>query len=352
MLPFGVVIPTKSSMKYLPGHLENLSTWIDLAEQVVVVDSFSDDGTLNFIKEHLRHPNVNFFTHPPGLYASWNHGIRQLTTDYCYISTVGDSLTRAGAEHFVSTAARLQCDVLVSRPSFVDEAGLPCAGPEWPMDDIVKTLQVKDPCRLPSAVIVASTLTHTGGAITGSCASDLFRTNVLRQFPFPVDFGVSGDGAWSLQNAGRLTWAVTPEKVTTFRRHPPTASVEEIRNGMMHDKFASLALETVNDWLAHDAVKSPPHVVAAMKELLHWSVEHEKRRRQYNLYRKKCWPWILNPAAWQARMRRNQTRRQVFELKKRLFSSAQPNLPEPCIVRLFSPRSCSTEIEMTRTGPD
>src|ERR1035437_2645280 len=107
MLPIGVVIPTKNSMKYLLGHLENLSTWIDLAEQVVVVDSFSKDGTVDYLKKHLRHPQIKFIDHPPGLYASWNFGISHIASEFCYISTVGDSITRKGIEHLAITALRL-----------------------------------------------------------------------------------------------------------------------------------------------------------------------------------------------------------------------------------------------------
>jgi len=57
-------------MRYLPGQVENFATWIDLAEQVVVVDSFPTDGTVEFLKANLKHPNVLFVSHLPGLYAS------------------------------------------------------------------------------------------------------------------------------------------------------------------------------------------------------------------------------------------------------------------------------------------
>ncbi len=237
MLPLGVVIPTKNSMKYLPGHLENLATWIDLAEQVVVVDSFSTDGTVEFLKANLKHPKTLFTGHPPGLYASWNHGIRQITSEFCYISTVGDSITRAGLEHLVATASRLNCDVLVSQPDFVDEAGQLCASSQWPMDFIIERLNLKEPAPVAPAVVLAVALLHTCGAITGSCASDLFRTTVLQQNPFPLDFGTAGDGAWSLQNAGRARWATTPERMTTFRIHPPTASTNEVKTGWDVNQF-------------------------------------------------------------------------------------------------------------------
>jgi glycosyltransferase involved in cell wall biosynthesis len=318
MLPFGVVIPAKNSMKYLPNHVQNLSSWIDLAEQVVVVDSFSKDGTADFLKKNLRHPNIHFVDHPPGLYASWNHGTRHITSEFCYLSTVGDSVTRAGIEHLVSTASRLQSDVLVSRPDFVNEAGLACNGPEWPIDDVIKRLQLREPCRLQPTIVVAAALTHTGGAITGSCASDLFCTVTLQEYPFPLDFGVAGDGAWSLENVGRIVWAVTPEKVTTFRRHPPTASAKEIKRGEVSNNFAQMAKKVVTEWLQSCPDGVPAEICADIKRLLSISIEYERFCRRYNVFRKNKWPWILDPRAWLARAQRNELESQVNDLMQKI----------------------------------
>jgi glycosyltransferase involved in cell wall biosynthesis len=57
-----------------------LRSWLDLAQEVVVVDSESSDGTVEFLQSELRHPNLRFLSHPPGLYQSWNFGIRNLNT--------------------------------------------------------------------------------------------------------------------------------------------------------------------------------------------------------------------------------------------------------------------------------
>jgi len=318
MHPLGVVIPTRNAMNYLPDHVRNLSTWIDLAEQVVVVDSFSRDGTVDFIKKNLRHPNLHFVDHPPGLYASWNHGIRQVTAGYCYISTVGDSITRAGIEHLVSTASRLRSDVLVSRPDFVNEAGRACTGPEWPMDDVIQRLQLCEPCRLRPTIMVAAALTHTGGAITGSCASDLFQTATLQNYPFPLDFGVAGDGAWSLENIGRIVWAITPKRVTTFRRHPTLASAKEITAGKVSNNFAQRASRVVTGWLQSCPADVAPASCADIRRLLAISIKYDQSCRRYNGFRKNEWPWILSPRAWLARTRRNALKSQVNDLMQKI----------------------------------
>jgi len=333
MLPIGVVIPTKNSMGYLPGHVENLSTWIDLAEQVVVVDSFSTDGSVDYLKKHLSHPRIQFVQHPPGLYASWNFGISKITSEFCYISTVGDSITRTGMEHLAQAATKLKCDVLVSRPDFVNEAGQPCAGPEWPIDDVIRRLGLPEPARLPSCIVVATSLVHTGGAITGSCASDLFRTAVLQKYPFPLNFGKAGDGAWSLQNAGRVHWAVTPEKMTFFRYHPTMASAAEAKAGEVTNQFAAMAGKMVAEWLEANAEQVSSEVCKNISQLLSLSIQLAAARRSYNVFRKNIWPWYLNPVAWRTRAWRNKIKLEASQVAQKIClphrnSSCHP-LPAP-----------------------
>ena len=70
--------------------------WLDLAEEIIVVDSGSLDGSAELAR-------VRFYTQMSvmklflrGLYAAWNDGIRLAGSDYCYLSTVGDSISREG----------------------------------------------------------------------------------------------------------------------------------------------------------------------------------------------------------------------------------------------------------------
>ena len=75
MLPISVLIPTRDCAALLPGHLRSLQAWIDLAEEVVVVDSDSKDNTVELIREGLTHARTRFLSPPPGLYPIvefWN----------------------------------------------------------------------------------------------------------------------------------------------------------------------------------------------------------------------------------------------------------------------------------------
>ena len=96
MPSLGLVIPTFNSRHYLERHVEGILPWIDLVQEIVVVDSESTDGSLEFLRDRLPHPNLRVLLHPPGLYASWNHGIAQLHSDFFIMSTTGDTITREG----------------------------------------------------------------------------------------------------------------------------------------------------------------------------------------------------------------------------------------------------------------
>ena len=100
-----------------------MEQWIDLAHEVVVVDSRSTDGTLALIRRRLRHPNIRIIERDRGLYASWNEGIAATTGDWVYVSTAGDTIERAQLVRLRDCGEASQADVVVSPCGFVDEAG-------------------------------------------------------------------------------------------------------------------------------------------------------------------------------------------------------------------------------------
>src|SRR5437667_48674 len=77
-------------MAYLPRHLESMKEWLPLVEEVVVVDSESTDGTVEFLKKHLGPQSPRFFTHPPGLYQSWNFSEQPLSDPLCKTRYIPD----------------------------------------------------------------------------------------------------------------------------------------------------------------------------------------------------------------------------------------------------------------------
>jgi hypothetical protein len=315
MLPLGVVIPTKNSMPYLPRHVEGLRSWLDLASEVVVVDSYSTDGTVDFLRANLAHPALRISNHPPGLYASWNHGIAQTSSKYVFIATTGDTITRAGIGKLVETAESLACDVVISRPTFCDVSGRTLPDKRWPADDVIATLDVRQPRRLRQIEAVIFATVHATDALTGSSASDLFRREVLQRHPFPTDFGYSGDSAWSWMHAAEVAWGVLPERFSTFVLHPTTASVAErqsLRVAQRADAVLRMAMES---WRRSGVITEQTLPRALWESLIAWLTFYLDAKAAFDQDRRHLVPWFLNPKAWRNRMRRERAAKMLHRLK-------------------------------------
>ena len=322
MLSLGVVIPTKDSMPYLQKHVEGLRCWLDLAQEVVVVDSFSRDGTVEYLRQHLKHPQVTYITHPPGLYASWNHGIAQITAKHVFIATAGDVISRAGIIHLVETAEGLNCDVVISKPRLQDQQGR-TVEVAWPIDDIIASLGLAESRRLHQLEAVTFAVTHASGAMLGSCASNLFRTSVLKRFPFPNNFGTAGDGAWGLLHAAEVSWGVVPEKFSTFLIHPSNASAVEKRSYTEAPHADEVLQMAATAWRESGAVTDDELAQINWDKLSAALASYLVDKREFDRHRKAGMPWILNPRAWQTRLRRKHSFAHLHELKRKALNSLQ-----------------------------
>jgi hypothetical protein len=320
MLPIGVVLPTRNSAVYLPQHLESMRSWVDLVQEIVVVDSFSTDGTLELLKGGLKHERLTVLTHPPGLYQSWNHGIAKITTPYVYISTVGDTVTREGLQRFCQTAQKLECDVVLSKPNFFSPEGNRLRDIHWPIDEIISSLSIKRARRLKKTEAVLCALTSSGGAMTGSCASDLFRTKALQQYPFPTEFGVAGDGAWGIKYAAYLSWAVEPERFSTFLNHPQNVSQPDKQKEVRSIAWEELARKSVEAAKRDGALTGEECADLRIEELLETLADYQLEKTGFDVCRKGGFPWILNPGAWGTRVRRNQASEKLREIKRQVLS--------------------------------
>ena len=318
-LPISVLVPTFNCAGSLPGHLDSMRAWSDEVEEIVVVDSFSDDGTMEVIKKGLRHPNLRVVQHPRGLYQSWNFGLQQLRAKYAYISTTGDTITAEGLRHLAVTAEELKSDVVISRPEFLGPDGRTVASRQWPIHNLLQWRPITKPTTVePWHVFLLATLDIPEG-VMGSSASNLYRTETMKRHPFPTDFGHAGDTAWGIRNAFRISLAVTPEIFSRFMLHAPTAKVDGDQKKFLASRMFDLALEAVKELEAQPgAGPVPDHALPLLHEL---PAELQKLRElqdQYDKLRHEATPWIVRAEAWKARAARNRQREVVRQTKARI----------------------------------
>jgi len=224
MSSIGVVIPTRNSVERLPLHLDHVEKWLDVVDQIVVVDSESTDGTAQLLRQRLKHPKIEFLQHPPGLYASWNFGLGKLETKWAYISTVGDTITREQLLHLSEAGDALGCDLICSPPKILRSDGSEDSRGRTPSQIIsmelglLKSVLFSNESTLAYAARFA--FAHGMNTPIGSSASNLYRTEVLKKVPFPTQYGSAGDFFWLLENVTDLRFGLTPTQGSTFLLHP------------------------------------------------------------------------------------------------------------------------------------
>lgn len=201
-------------------HVASMAAWIDLADEVIVVDSRSTDGTLDHVRSRLRHPNVRVIERDRGLYASWNEGIAATSGEWVYVSTAGDTIERDQLLHLLDLGERAQADVVISPPRFVDENGAAIPDLGWPPHEIVAKFGSGEPFVMSRIAAACLAFIHCPSCVLGSSASNVYRGDTLRARPFPTEFRGAGDTVWLMRHSTALRLCLTPRRGSDFCVHP------------------------------------------------------------------------------------------------------------------------------------
>lgn len=226
-----VILPTYNCAKLMGRHLASMAGWAHLAEEIIVVDSRSTDGTLELIRERLRHPNLRIIERDRGLYESWNTGIAASSGDWVYVSTAGDLITGEHLQRLMREGEHAGADVVISPQSFVAEDGMPYQGDDYVNAEIHADMAGRGVVALsPVAVHFFAFSKSKPNALLGSWASDLFRGDFLRARPLPTEYGTHGDTAWTLRHSAEMRLCLVPIAGATFCIHekPSAGSTEPL----------------------------------------------------------------------------------------------------------------------------
>lgn len=312
----GVVIPTLNCANLLEGHLNSLESWLDTADEIVVVDSHSEDGTWEIVRNRLAGPKTVFYQRPKGLYQAWNYGVSRLSTQLTYFSTVGDHITKDGLEHLRQVANSTLADVVISPPAFVDEQGSPAAAPpHWPVQELIQVLEIKAPRLIDDWTLLLLSLENPVDAILGSSASNIYRTAKLQERPFPTNYGSVGDGAWGLGNIFNYRLAVTPECFSLFREHPKSYSTNTYAVSDLDARLFDLLVESMEKLIQNSSVYCQRAELLKCRELGQLVNQRMVWQRRLEKTRLTNVPWLINPHAWHSRKMRNHFRTAARECR-------------------------------------
>jgi len=217
ILPVSVIIPTLNCREKISAHLDGCKEWLPYVQEVIVVDSYSSDGTYEILKTFLASYECKFIQTGPGLYKSWNHGVNLVSQKYIYFSTVGETITLDGLSKMVDWSEKHNLDLVISAPDFIFPNSF--YGDKksyyWPIHSIIPSL-LEDINLIEPTTLKFLAKAFCPESIIGSSASNLYRATALKKFPFPETCGNQGDVLWGMLFLDQIKVGISKLKFSTF----------------------------------------------------------------------------------------------------------------------------------------
>ena len=287
-------------MADLPSHAEHLRVLAGFVSEVIVIDSHSRDGTVDYLRESLAGHDALFLDHPPGLYQSWNHAISLATQEYLTVATVGDVLPVESLQRIHQTIKNFNADVVISPPSFLE--GDSSKGPNsWPIHDFIEAAGIGDATEIPGLVWMIYSIFYMPGSLLSSSAGNLYRTHFLQKNPFPYEYGHPGDSVWALQMSLKARWVIDPKAKSYFKIHEKAI----FKASTSQDAFEKLRQES--NYILDDsrenllALGLHPSLMDDVLESIRSYGRAALVRQQYGELRNRLIPLCLNPKAHKIR---------------------------------------------------
>jgi len=304
-LDIPLIIPTRNSMGGLDRHVETLLPWYGSVRQVVIVDSKSTDGSVEYLSEHLKHPNIKFIEHPPGLYASWNAAVSHADSTYVSFSTIGDTLPFESLRELYRIAESYEADVVISPPEILSSSGDRHQA-VWPIHRFCQRLGSKEPYALSPLERVVWNTSALPGTLLGSSSSNLYKTSLLKETPFPCDYGHAGDSAWAVARPWTDRWVVAPSVKTCFIKHEASGR-QRWGTVLSRPKLYRLAFESYKVFADSISDEHPNRALLGdVRSLLEQYIVKGELVAKWNEARSAALPWFLNPRALALRRLRKQ----------------------------------------------
>lgn len=216
MLPITAILPTLNCREKLAEHIASSHDWLAQVSELIVVDSNSSDGSLQYLKRALNQFQTKFVNTGPGLYAAWNLGVQLAKHPYIYFSTIGETISLAGLSQLINWCENLDLDVVISTPQIIHKSRCPI-NILWPIHEMKAFLQRQGDIFLPNeGEKRLLSRAFTPECILGSSASNLYRRSALKRFPFPEDVGPQGDVMWACKYLSQVKVGISAMQCSTF----------------------------------------------------------------------------------------------------------------------------------------
>lgn len=248
-----VLMPTLNCRYLIESQEEAIRSLCGAVGQIVIVDSFSEDGTVEFLESILDGLPVRVIRRPRGLYASWNTGIANCDGEWIHVATAGDLIDGRELRYLLEIAKSRGTDVVAGTPRFVSTGREGIDDRQWPIVDLFKRRAGEEVIEMSGTELVAFSLVHCRPdrqthSWLGSSASNLYKTSCLKSLPFPTSVGPSGDVLWALMNSATVSATFCGRRCGRFVVHESDSSGPSVRDADVSSVYTKAWVEA-RDWL-------------------------------------------------------------------------------------------------------
>jgi glycosyltransferase involved in cell wall biosynthesis len=220
-----IALPTLNAMPYIQECIASLLAQRYQDWEVIVCDSYSSDGTWEYLQGYQDDHRFKLFQVPmEGLYAGWNECLKRMRGDFVYIATADDTCS----PFFLDTLIKLldrhaDIDIAVSGFRVIDPEGSPKSHKAGQLvrEYFGETADIPHIRNGLSCFILHACL----GMIWWSMSSVVFRRHLLEKIgPFRTDRGSQADEEWEMRAYLASDCLYWPEKLATWRVHDQQAT--------------------------------------------------------------------------------------------------------------------------------
>jgi glycosyltransferase involved in cell wall biosynthesis len=284
-----VCVPNLNMRPFLKERFKTIFNQTFRDWELFVYDSFSDDGSWEFIEQLARSDARMRIAQGPreGVYPAWNACIRQTRGEYVYIATSDDGMAPDFLEKMVAALQHNPDCGLAHCPLVIhDERGGDEPQMTWPectvfADGIRELLNTPHIRRAPYDGLIQLSGRHNVLSITQL----LIRRSVFERVGLFTDrWGSASDFNWEMK-AGLITDTVyVPDTWATWRIHPNQATMasRNISFEKYFDKVEDMIGDAVSSCEGYlpEAVATGlrSHLLADTRELRTYYLRLRKRR--------------------------------------------------------------------------
>lgn len=226
-----ICMPTLNARAYLEPRVESILGQTFADWEVIVCDSHSSDGTMDFLRRLSGDTRWRLFDVPrDGLYAGWNECLRRATGEWIYIATADDTCSLDLLEQMLAAHERAKQIVPEMNVGMVacdfdyigHDGSILGQLPKHRPSDILGDWRNKAHARSRWVDLL---MTLSVGISWGPYTSLLFRRELLDSAGlFRTDCGAAADRLWAAGSVLNSDLVWVPKRLATWRMHSSQAS--------------------------------------------------------------------------------------------------------------------------------